>query len=149
MDATPRAATAADEWQPETRTVEVPGWFDREGRPCIVTIRRLPSQEIYSMKEGSDTATLRETYRRWAEQAVVAPTFNFNGDGGGLKWESLDFVAHELIARNIMDFSLEGFPAAQAAAQAFRGGEPAGGAPGGAGGGPAGAGDDAGGVEAA
>lgn len=149
MDATPRAATAAEEWQQETRNVEVSGMVDREGKPCVAIIRRLPALELYSVREGADAATLRETYRRWAEQAVVAPTFNFNGDGGGLQWDSLPFVTHELLARQIMEFSLDGLPAAQAAVDAFRGREPAGGAPGGAGGGPDGAGDDAGGVAAA
>jgi len=145
MHATPRAATAADEWQQETRNVEIVGMVDREGKPCVATIRRLPALEVYLLKDGADKDTLRETYRRWAEKAVVEPTFNFDDAGGGLQWDVLPFAVHEQLARHIMDFSLEGVAAAQAAVEAFRGGEPAGDAPGGAGGGPAGAGDDAGG----
>lgn len=148
MEGTQRAATAADQWQQETRNVEVTGMVDGEGRPCVATIRRLPALEVYLLKDGADKDTLRETYRRWAEKAVVAPAFNFGEDGGGLQWDGLPFAVHELLARRIMDFSLEGVAAAASAVETFRGGEPAGDAPGGAGGGPAGAGDDAPGEQA-
>jgi len=143
METTGRPPTPADEWQIETRNVEVPGVHDAQGQPCIATIRRLPASEVYLVAPVEDAKALQELYRRWASLAIVAPELSLNGSGPGLSWDDLPFATHEGLARQIMDFSMEGTPAARAAGAAFRGGEPARGTPGGAGGGSGGAGADA------
>ena len=125
MEAIGRPVTPAGDWQDETRDVEIPGKVDASGNRCVVRIRMLPAAEVYLLQGSGERAELREIYRRWAEQAIVAPAFSFNGVGGGISWDSLPFATHEALARQIMEFSLEGTPAAEAARDAFRRGEPA------------------------
>lgn len=130
---------ASNGWKEETRNFEVPGMLDPDGQPFVVTLRRLPAGAVYMAWEETEKAQVRETWRQWAEQAIVAPTFNFNGNGEGIAWDTLPLLAHEALGRTIAAYSFEVSAEARALEAAFRGGQPAGDAPGSAGGGP---GDD-------
>ena len=129
-------------WREETRNVEVPGMLDTEGLPFVVTIRRLPAASVYLAWQDEDKAGVPETWRRWAQQAIVSPSFNYNGNGdSGIGWDALPLIAHAALGRAIADYSFEVSKEAQALEVAFRGGQPAGDAPGAPGGRP---GDDGG-----
>jgi len=139
---TDRPPTPAEEWAEETRNIEVPGMLDGGGRPAVVTIRRLPAAEVYLLQGTTDKGEMRDIFRRWAQAAVVAPQFNFNGNGAGVVWDSLPFAAHEGLASKIAAYSLQSSATAEAVEAAFRGGDAAGGGAGSASGGPSGAGSD-------
>lgn len=130
---------ASTGWREETRNVEVPGMLDTDGAPFVVTLRRLPASEVYlTWEEGAQQAAVRETWRRWAQQCVVAPRFSFNGTRDGVVWDDLPLVAHAALGRLIAAYSFEVNDEAKLLEAAFRGGEPAGATAGGASGGPSG-----------
>lgn len=141
-------------WVEDTLEVEVPGGRATDGGPFMVRIRRLPASEAYLSWEDPKGAGVRETWRRWAELAIVAPRFYF-GNPEKLEappplipWDSLPLMVHECLARKIAAYSFELSREAQTIADAFRGGHPTGVEVGGVGGGPGGNGDMAPGLEA-
>lgn len=126
---------ASKRWVEDTLDlVGVPGGRDEEtGGPFVVTIRRLPAAQGYLAWENPSMANIRETWRRWAELAIVAPMFDFSGTGDGIPWDSLPLPTHKWLADRITSYSFELNAEAKALEDAFRGGKSAGAEDGGAG----------------
>lgn len=151
---TDRAPSAAEDFIEETRDVWLPGTKGRDGQPLVVRIRRLPPARIYTMKEetkpgGDPVAERLDEYRAWAREAIVEPTFSFNGEGSGPSWDRLPMAAQMAVAGAIAAFTTEGTEEVTRLLSSFRGGQPGGGAAGDAGGGPASAGENGAGEPAA